>query len=168
MTRRMVVAVLILLTGGCAPAAPPDTRAQDEAAIAALEVSWSASLQAKDAAKFLSYYAPDAVVMPPNEPTLTTPDAIQKSFNQFLAMPGLNMSFKSSGLSVAKSGDMAYSYGTYNLTATGPDGKPMQDKGKYATVWKKHGDGSWKCVVDIFNTDTPMAPPPPPPAGKKK
>jgi len=162
----MVVAVLMMLAAGCAPAAPPDTRAQDEAAIAALEVSWSAALQAKDAAKFISYYAPDAVVMPPNEPTLTTPDAIQKSFTEFLKMPGLNISFKSTAVSVAKSGDMAYSYGTYHLTATGPDGKPMQDNGKYATVWKKQADGSWKSSLDIFNTDTPMAPPPAPAKGK--
>jgi ketosteroid isomerase-like protein len=69
-------------------------------------------------------------------------------------------------VSVAKSGDMAYSWGTYDLTATGPDGKPMQDQGKYATVWKKQADGSWKSVLDTFNTSTPMAPPPPPAKGK--
>src|SRR5262245_16010458 len=81
MTRRMVVGLLVMLTTGCAGAATPpaDTRAQDEAAIRSAEVAWSASMQAKDVDKFVSFYAPDAVVMPQNEPTLTTPDAIKTS-----------------------------------------------------------------------------------------
>jgi uncharacterized protein (TIGR02246 family) len=166
MTRRLVAVSLLMFAAGCAPAAQPDTRAQDEAAIRANEVAWSAAMKAKDAAKFTSYYAPDAVVMPPNEPMLTTPDAVQKSFTEFFKMPGLNISFKTTGVSVARSGDMAYSYGTYEMTATGPDGKPISDNGKYTTVWKKQADGSWKSVVDMFNTSVPMAPPPGPAKGK--
>jgi hypothetical protein len=30
-------------------------------------------------------------------------------------------------------------------------------------IWKKQRDGSWKVIVDIFNSDVP-APAPPPPA----
>jgi len=69
---------------------------------------------------------------------------------------------------VAKAGDVAYSYGTYASSATGPDGKPMQDKGKYVTVYRKQADGSWKAVVDTFNSDLPMTPPPAPAPQKKK
>jgi len=49
--------------------------------------------------------------------------------------------------------------GTYELSETDANGKPMVDKGKYLEIWKKQADGSWKCVADMFNTDLPsMAP----------
>jgi ketosteroid isomerase-like protein len=61
---------------------------------------------------------------------------------------------------VARSGDLGYSQGTYDLTFNDPSGKPMTDRGKYLEVWKKQADGSWKCAVDTFNSDLPAAPPP--------
>ncbi|MFI5177238.1 MAG: YybH family protein [Vicinamibacterales bacterium] len=155
------------LAAACAPPAPPDTSAQDEAAIRALETAWSSALAAKDVDKFVAYYAPDAVVLPPNGPMESTPAGIRKALGDFMALPGLAMTFRPSAVGVAKGGDVAYTYGTYDLSMTGPDGKPMQDKGKYVTVYKKQADGSWKAAVDTFNSDLPAAPPPPPP-GKKK
>ena len=169
--RKFVSAMALMAVAaaaGCAAPAPPDTRAQDEAAIRAIETAWSATLASKDVDKFVAYYAPDAVVLPANGPSASTPDAIRKAIADFLATPGLVMTFQTAAVGVAKSGDVAYSNGTYQLSMTGPDGKPMQDKGKYVTVYKKQADGSWKAVVDTFNSDLPMAPPPPPPAPAKK
>ena len=127
----------VVLAAACEAPPPPDTRAQDEAAIRSLETAWSATLQAKDVDKFVANYAPDAVVLPPNAPIATTPADIRKGLSDFLAMPGLNMTFRTTAVSVAKSGDVAYAYGTYDMSMTGPDGKPAQDKGKYVTVYKK-------------------------------
>jgi len=165
-----VALVAIALAGACAPPPAPDTRAQDEAAIRALETAWSATLQAKDLDKFVANYAPDAVVLAPNAPIATTPADIRKGLGDFLALPGLNMSFRTTAVTVARSGDIGYAYGAYDMTMTGPDGKPMSDKGKYVTVYKKQADGSWKAVVDTFNSDMPPAPaaPPPAPPAKKK
>jgi ketosteroid isomerase-like protein len=42
------------------------------------------------------------------------------------------------------------------MTMSGPKGtKPITDKGKYLTVFKKQADGSWKAVADMINSDTP-------------
>jgi ketosteroid isomerase-like protein len=41
-----------------------------------------------------------------------------------------------------------------------PKGKPVNDKGKYVTVYGKQPDGKWKVVVDIFNSDLPAPAPP--------
>ena len=54
-------------------------------------------------------------------------------------------------------GDMAVETGTYTMSMTPKGGKPMDDKGKYITVWKRQADGSWKVERDINSTD--MAPP---------
>ena len=153
----------LFVVAGCAQPAPeaPDTHAQDEATIRTQEKTWSDGIATKDVDKFVANYAPDAVVLPPNAPMSSNPADIRKAIGEMLQTPGLQMTFTPSAVSVAKAGDMAYSYGTYNLSATGPDGKPMADKGKYVTIYKKQADGMWKAVVDTFNSDMPMTPPAP-------
>ena len=67
---------------------------------------------------------------------------------------------------VAKSGDLGYSTGTNTITMNDEKGKPVTTKGKYATIWKKMADGSWKVIVDIANDDGPAKPPAAPPTKK--
>ena len=160
---------LAAVAGACAPAPAPDTRAQDEAAIRAAETAWSAAAQAKDLEKAISYYAADGSTLPPNEPKATGTAEIRKTWESMLSAPGMNLSWTTTSVEIARSGDMAYSLGAYTMAMTGPDGKPMSDRGKYATIWKKQTDGNWKTVVDVFNSDLPLTPPaPPPPPAKKK
>jgi ketosteroid isomerase-like protein len=84
-----------------------------------------------------------------------------------LATPGLVISWQPTKVEVANSGDVAYLYGTYQMTTNGPDGKPMTDNGKMLEIWKKEADGSWKCALDTWNTDLPAAPTAPAPAASK-
>jgi ketosteroid isomerase-like protein len=59
---------------------------------------------------------------------------------------------------VAKSGDLAYSTGTYTDAWKDPQGKLITDKGKIMEVWKKQTDGRWKVVADTYNSDLPAQP----------
>ena len=43
----------------------------------------------------------------------------------------------------------------YEFIAKEASGKTVSDKGKYLTVWKKQPDGSWKVLLDIYNSDLP-------------
>jgi uncharacterized protein (TIGR02246 family) len=151
----------------CAPPPAPDTRAQDEAAIRAADEAWSAAAHARDLDKSVSFYAPDATTLPPNQPMVTGAANIRKAFGEMLAAPGLEIGWTVTKVEAAKGGDLGYSMGTYTMSVTGPDGKPMPDHGKYVTIWQKQADGSWKVLADTFNTDVPMPPPPPPPAAAK-
>jgi ketosteroid isomerase-like protein len=54
---------------------------------------------------------------------------------------------------VARSGDLAYETGTYEVTMSGPDGEPASQHGHYVVVWEKTDDGSWKAVVDAPVSD---------------
>jgi ketosteroid isomerase-like protein len=48
--------------------------------------------------------------------------------------------------------------GTYSMTTSAPKGKkPVTDKGKYVTVFRKQADGTWKVVADVTNSDLPAA-----------
>lgn len=157
---------LLVVSVACAPAPPPDTRAQDEAAVRAADSGASNAAQAKDLEKFLSYYAADTTILPPNGPMITGTDGARKMFGEMLTMPGFGISWQTIKAEAARSGDLAYSVGAYNMTMTGPDGKLVADRGKYTTIWKKQADGSWKIAADMLNSDMPAMPAPPPSPGK--
>lgn len=143
-------------------AAIADTRAADEATLRKLDDEWSKAAAAKDVEKTASFYTDDALVMPPNSPVLKGKDAAREMWKSMFAVPGFGGGWKATTVEVAKSGDLGYTTGPYEITETDANGKPMTDKGKYLAVWKKQADGNWKCVADMFNTDLPPASAPPP------
>ena len=154
--------VLALL--GCSSAqqsaAPPDTRAADEAAIRKADADWVQAAQSKQVEVWVAFYSDDAVVLPPNEKVANTKDGIRKAVGELLGLPGLAVKWQLTKVEVARSGDIGYAYGTYELTANDAKGKPVTDLGKIVEIWKKQSDGGWKCAVDTWNSDLPAAPPP--------
>jgi uncharacterized protein (TIGR02246 family) len=122
-----------------------------------LDAQWSAAAGAKDLEKTISFYSQDAIVLPTNAPAATTKEAIRNTWKELLASPGLAISWKTTKVEVAKSGDIAYTTGTYELTMNDASGKPVPDHGKYVEVWKKQTDGKWKVAVDIWNSDLPLS-----------
>jgi ketosteroid isomerase-like protein len=97
-------------------------------------------------------------VLAPNAPTATGRPAIRELFAGYFALPDLRISWQPSDVRVAKSGEIAYTVGAYQMSFTDPAGKTAADHGKYVRVWEKQGDGTWKVLLDIFNTDVPIAP----------
>jgi ketosteroid isomerase-like protein len=35
----------------------------------------------------------------------------------------------------------------------GENGKPVEEPGKFVTVWRRESDGKWRIVLDTYNTD---------------
>jgi uncharacterized protein (TIGR02246 family) len=147
----------ILITAACSeqtaqkPAPPPDTRKADEAAIRAASADWSKASQAKDLDKATSYYADEAVFFVNNGARVKGKDAIKMAWKPMLETPGPGLTFETTYVEVARSSDLAYEYGTYDLKTEAKKGKVADEKGKYVVVWKKQADGSWKAVADIDN-----------------
>ena len=133
--------------------------ASDEQTLRDLDAQWSAAAAAKDVDKTVSYYSDDATVLAPNAPAATTKDAIRNLWKGMLTTSGLTISWKVTKVEVAKSNDMAYITGTYEMTMTDASGKPAKDRGKYLEVWEKQADGKWKCGADAFNSDLPATAP---------
>jgi len=50
---------------------------------------------------------------------------------------------------VAASGDMGFTFGTYELNFKKENTKPQ--KGTYVSIWKKNPDGKWKLWLDTGN-----------------
>jgi len=154
--------LVLTLTVGLAAAAvclAGDTKA--EQALRDADAAWSKAAESKDLDKTVSYYSDDATVLPPNASAATTKEAIRKIWQDMLARPGLGISWQATKVEVAKSGDLGFVSGTYELTMNDASGKPVTDKGKYVEVWEKKGDGKWKCGTDTWNSDLPASTPPP-------
>ncbi len=144
---------------GCSPAAAPDTRAADEAAVRKADADWVKAAQTKQVDAWVAFCADDAAVLPPNDKLANTKESIRKSVGELLGLPGLSIGWQPAKVEVAHSGDLAYAYGAYELSFTDQHGKPATDRGKNLEVWKKQPDGSWKCIVDTWNSDLPPAAP---------
>ena len=134
------------------PTAPPDTRAADEAAIRALDAEWFKAIASKDLARATSYYADTAEKFAPNAPAATGKDAVQKLCAGMLALPGFALTFLPSKVEVARSGDLAYETGEYEMTVNDKKGKTQTVKAKYVVVWGKQPGGNWKALVDSPTT----------------
>ena len=139
----------------CAASAS-DTTAIEQA-LRDLDAQWSAAAAAKDLEKTISFYSENALVLPTNAPAATIKDAIRNTWKDLLASPGVAISWKTTKVEVARSGDIAYTTGTYELTMNDASGKSVPDHGKYVEVWKKQADGKWKVAVDIWNSDLPLS-----------
>jgi len=148
----------LLVLFGCASAPPPDTRAADEAAIRKADTDWVKAAQSKQVGAWVAFYSDDAVVLPPNEEVAASKDSIRKTVGGLLGLPGLSITWQPRKVEVARSGDLAYLNGAYELTWNDANGKPSADRGKTLKIWKKQSDGGWKCIVDTWNSDLPAAP----------
>jgi ketosteroid isomerase-like protein len=108
------------------------------------------------------YYADDARVLPPNHATVTGRDAIAALYRA----SGPIKEFRLTILALEGRNDLAYAHTAYQITVTPPGAaEPVGDRGKGVEIWKKQRDGSWRVILDIFNSDVaaPASPPPPMP-----
>lgn len=147
---------LFALTIACTSTTAPDTREADLKAVKDTEAAWAKDAAAKDADKWASYYTEDASFLLPNAPVITGRDKIKEAMKPMLADPNFALTFEGTRAEASKGGDLVYSVGTYTMTVSNPkDKKPMTDKGKYLTVFKKQADGSWKAAADMISSDLP-------------
>jgi uncharacterized protein (TIGR02246 family) len=157
-------ALLTLLLAGCAQT-PPDTHDADVKALKDNEAQWNQDFVAKDADKLVAHYADNAVLMGPGMPASSGKDQIRKVLAQMISDPAMTLKFQAARVEVAKSGDQAYTQGSYAMTMTDPASKQVvNDHGSYVTTYRKQADGTWKAVADIATSDVP----PPAPPDKKQ
>jgi ketosteroid isomerase-like protein len=122
------------------------------AAIRRLDAEFMKAANAKNAGALVkAFYAPDAVLLPPNHPAVEGHAGIQ-GFLQGMIDSGFN-SITLETTSVASAGDLAYGRGRYTLSLTPAGGAPVQDVGKYIVTYRRSASGPWRAVADIFNSD---------------
>jgi ketosteroid isomerase-like protein len=122
--------------------------------IEALNKEMAKNMVAGQSEKSLSLYTSDAITMPSNEPMHQGIDAIKKADEDLSKSGWKCTSFEPTTLKVISSGNLITEIGTYRISMSmaGMD-KPMDDHGKYVTVWEKQKDGSLKVKVETWNSD---------------
>lgn len=130
-----------------------DDHSAEVAAIMKADSAWDKASEAKSAEGWLSYYADDAIMMPPGENVCKDKVSRETSIKNMFAVPGMSLRFQTSKVEIAKAGDMGYAVGVYQYNVKDTKGKDYHETGKYCETWKKQSDGNWKCIVDIWNAD---------------
>jgi ketosteroid isomerase-like protein len=93
--------------------------------------------------------------MPAAKPLISGKKAITDEWKHILAIPSFESTSKLAGLDVSSAPDLAYTMGSFQARMIGEDGDLVMEPGKWLSVWKKQPDGSWRIVVDTYNTDIP-------------
>jgi len=133
-----------------------------EDAVLAADAAWLKVYAAKDLEKSVAFFHEEGSMLPPNAPIATAKDALTKLIGGAFAIPDYKLSWHANKVGVARSGELGYTSGTYDLSFKDASGKTISDRGKCLTVWKQEADGSWKVLLDMFNSDLPPTPTVPP------
>jgi len=144
----------LIVLAACAPKAV-DTAA-DEAALKADPVAWFAAYAAGDADGVANLYTEDAILQPPNAPSVAGRAAIRDFIvSDIAASNGAGVTLNIGEYTgVGVSGDMGWLSGNFSVTdATGA----TVDSGKYLSVYQRI-NGDWQLVRDTWNMNTAPAP----------
>ena len=160
--------LLLAAALGCQAAPPPDTSAEAKQAIDAANANWPRLTAAGHADSLAQYYQANAVILPPNMPTVHGRDSIRAFFAVLNTMSSPPPVLTIRAESVWASGSMAVELGRWQFAwgagAKRPPGMPASDSGKYIVRWVNEG-GRWLMAQDIWNSDValPIAPTSPSP-----
>lgn len=146
---------LLLLSFGAIQSTAQKKRPTPADAIRTADEQWERVFSAKDIERSVAFCDDKGSVLAPNFPIANGREAIKQLFSGYFALPNLKIGWRATRVEAARSGDIGYSSGAYQMSFNDPSGKQVNDRGKYVTVWKKQADGSWKVLLDIFNSDLP-------------
>ncbi len=148
----LALLALALASTACQPVAQ-ELPQEDLMAIRALSDSFMEAFNAADWESLVQLYTEDAVMMPPNEPSVEGRSALLSWLGEFPAGSELSLVI----VEIDGRGDLAYVRGTYSLTIPmGEMMEPIRDTGKYLDIRRRQPDGSWPIAVDIFNSDVEL------------
>jgi len=127
----------------------------DEVGIDRLRDTHVAALNNGDAEAWVACFTDDGVQMPPHFATNVGKAAVRGWSQGFLSLFGCRFSLSVDEVRVAS--DWAFERGRYTIALTPKaGGGPMNDSGKYITIYQCQSDGSWKIARDIWNSDQPL------------
>jgi ketosteroid isomerase-like protein len=145
----LAVACIVLWCGGCATDGIHRDPAQPADALFKADRDFALYAQQHGVANaFREFAAPEALQLPMGEAPIHGRAAIFRAMSDF---PPGELRWRPVGADLARSGDLGYTWGTYEFRPRGAGGQSETRHGKYVTVWKKQRDGSWKFVVDTGN-----------------
>ncbi len=166
--RRLAFTTLLIAAVGCSGPAGEPASGEGEAAAAAAGMeglraglraaaeAYQAAATSKDAAAVVAMYDESALMIPPNGDLVQGLDGVRGYRFGFISTPGVSLSFELIRVEVAESGDIGWSFAVGDITIERPDGSTGHDVVRDFHTWRRQPDGSWKVVVDMWNSGMPL------------
>jgi ketosteroid isomerase-like protein len=152
----LVLVVAFLVATIVLPVTRPPVSASPKATaetLKQLEAEFMKAAADKGSQGYLSYYADDSVEVPNGGPLLVGKANIAPGMS-FLDDKNNRLLWTPVGADIPASGDLGYTYGTFEFHSKNKEGQPTIDYGKYTSIWKLQKDGSWKVVLDMGNASS--------------
>ncbi len=124
-----------------APVAPADEREP----VLALVEKMNGAFQRGDVEGVMQTYEPGAVVVGAPGKPVSGDQALRAMFGGFISAKAR---FTFRGHDVIQAGDLALHLAPWDMTALGPDGKPMSGQGLSVAVLRRQQTGGWRFIVD--------------------
>jgi len=125
------------------------SRKEEREALLQVERDFDRATAEYGAEGWASFFAEEGMMFPAGRDIVAGKDAILDLMGTAFSDPQYSLRWEPDGVQVAASGDLGYTFGHYVFTGTDQEGHLIGGTGKYVSIWKKQGDGTWKVVVDI-------------------
>lgn len=123
-----------------------ETAAEANASLEAAELSFAASVAAKDIEAFASHLAENAIFAA--GPVRNGKTEILKAWSGFFSENAPKMEWYPETVVVQSNGRLGLSKGPYKLTHRNEDGSEEISEGQFISIWERQEDGSWRIIFD--------------------
>jgi ketosteroid isomerase-like protein len=144
-----IVTILLALVIGSMTIAQQDMEKQKDA-LKQADLDFSNLSKEKGMREsFLAYIAETGVLLRPNMMPVEGLDAVKKLLEE--GNTDFVLTWAPLFADISNSGELGYTYGTFDLSFKDDQGASVTRKGSYVTIWKKDSKGNWKFVLDTGN-----------------
>lgn len=147
-TGLLLLPLWVACTSAAFAAAPSSATDKNACEVWQRELSFAQSVQRHDAAAFTGHVMADAVFAA-NTPRPTRGlAAVRQRWAAFIAGKTQRLDWYPQQVVVSGDGTLAYSSGAYLFENPMPGAKPRYVVGRFASVWRRAGDGAWRVMFD--------------------
>ena len=114
-----------------------------ELALRKLRQEFVSAVNAGDLERAMSCWSAGVRIMIEGRPPLEGPAAQEAARRKITSTVRLAMETER----IDYSGNLAYELGRITMMLRGPDGKVVENHGKYLDVWKKYGRSAWRIIA---------------------
>ena len=150
--RCVVVALLVFGVAGGVSAGQHEKQEPLMKEVTRIGDDLAEAMVANDVERLLAMYAEGAISLPNYSPRMEGIEAFRESHAQMEATGMKVVSFDSAPTDVWQAGDQVIEIGKFEI-ALEMGGMPIEDRGKYLTIYERDAGGELKIKVETWNSD---------------
>lgn len=128
-------------------------RQAEEEKLLELSREWARTAQQGDPKEIVSFWSEDAMLIPPDQPTLNGHSQLAQMIEGASTIPGFEISWEPKKAYVSESGDLGYVLAHKEMKFSDETGKINTTYFIEVGIWQKQENGEWKNTIDIYNVD---------------